>query len=312
MDLDKSLDTILSEKPKQQRRPQKSAAAASGSRPANGVSKKTAASARRPGKATAAASISKASKSNALTSAAAVNAGASSAPAANKIIVHGLPADVTEKQIREYMAAEVGPVARLELSYNSSGQSKGVATVQFGRGGDYALKAANLLNGRVVDGSGPRPTKMRVEIVQSVKEPGLAERLGASKSVTAGVAAGNGRGRAGQASVPATAKVSSAEAEALARAVAAATSGQTLSKKQKSALRKVAAAASASPATTAAAGGRAASTVKAARKAGIKTQKLAKSGPGRVKRVAKSAAELDAEMTDYFDKGAKAAASATQ
>ena len=46
------------------------------------------------------------------------------------------------------------------------------------------------------------------------------------------------------------------------------------------------------------------SVVEAVKKAGTKPtgKKLKKTGPGRVKKVPKTAAELDAEMTDYFDK----------
>ena len=203
-------------------------------------------------------------------------------PAATKIIVHGLPADVTERQIREYMTTEVGPVSRIELAYDKNGASKGVVTVQFAKDGEYALKAANLLNGRVVDGRG----KMRVEIVQSVKEPGLAERMSGQVKPAKAV-----QGAVQEA-------VQGADAEAFARAVSAATSGATLTKKEKSVLRKAAAAAGA-PTTQKKP---APATVTAAKAAGVKTKKLAKAGPGRVKRVAKTAAELDAEMTDYFEK----------
>ena len=256
MDLDRSLDTILKGKAKKPRRANK---------PADGVSK-----------------AKPATKSAKIAAREIVGAARKPAtPTATKIIVHGLPSDVTEKQIREYMTAEVGPVSRIELSYDKNGASKGVVTVQFGSGGDYANKAANLLNGRVVDGRGPKPSKMRVEIVQAVKEPGLADRIGSTKSTTP--------------------KITSNDAEVLARAVSAATSGATLTKKEKSALRRVV---GAGASTT---GGTKAGSTKVGTKAGTKAvgTKLVKSGPGRVKRVAKTAAELDAEMTDYFDKAAK-------
>ena len=253
MDLDRSLDTILKGKAKKPRRANK---------PADGVSK-----------------AKPATKSAKIAAREIVGAARKPAtPTATKIIVHGLPSDVTEKQIREYMTAEVGPVSRIELSYDKNGASKGVVTVQFGSGGDYANKAANLLNGRVVDGRGPKPSKMRVEIVQAVKEPGLADRIGST-----------------------TPKTTSNDAEVLARAVSAATSGATLTKKEKSALRRVVGAGTNTKAGNAKVG------TKTGTKAGTKAvgTKLVKSGPGRVKRVAKTAAELDAEMTDYFDKAAK-------
>lgn len=283
MDLDRSLDTILNDKSKQRRRVKKPTTA--GAKVSNGVAKKAAPAAKKTGKAAATQSIALASRT-----------ATAAAPVATKIIVHGLPSDVTEKQIREYMATEVGPVSRIELSYDKNGASKGAVTVQFAKGGEYALKAANLLNGRVVDGRGPKPSKMRVEIVQPIKEPGLAERMGLSK--TASKPAKQGQAPAQAKAQP---KLTGAEAEAFARAVSAATSGATLTKKEKTALRKAAAAAGA-PGAGATQKKPAAGTVAAAKAVGVKTKKLAKTGPGRVKRVAKTAAELDAEMVDYFDK----------
>lgn len=214
MDLDKSLDSILAAKPRQARKAKPVSA--------NGVKK----SAARP-----------APKASTAAKPAAQKALAKVSELSSKIIVHGLPTDVTEKQIKEYMTSEVGPIHRCELAYNAQGKSKGSATITFQRGGNqnYAQKACTLLNGRSVDQTGPKPTKMRVEIVTEVKEPGLADRLGG-----------------------------------LPKIVAAAVNAATSKKGKKPA-----------------AGG----------KPDVKSKKLKKTGPGRVKKVPKTAAELDAEMT---------------
>lgn len=226
--LDQSLDAILAAKPRQARKARPAKAKAAG-----GVSKK-------------AVTTTKSSTPKGPS-----NANKSTAPTKNtisaKIIVHGLPADVTEKQIKEYMASEIGPVARCELAYNAQGKSKGSATILFRKEGgqNYAQKACSLLNGRSVDSTGPKPLKMRVEIITEVPQPGLADRLGSlPKSVQQAVARGTKKAGAA-ASVPA---------------------GKN--------------------------GG----------KGNVSAKKLQKTGPGRVKKVAKTASELDAEMEDYFEK----------
>lgn len=228
--LDQSLDAILAAKPKQVRkaRPQKA-------KPANGVKKATAA---RPASKPSAAAKVVAKAQKVVT------------PDSTKIIVHGLPADVTEKQIKEYMSSEIGPVLRCELSYNAQGKSKGSATIVFrreGGGQNYAQKACNLLNGRSVDSTGPKPLKMRVEIITEVPQPGLADRLG---GLPKGVAQAVARGQ------------------------------------QQQQQKKKAGGAPIGP--------------KGGAKPDVKSKKLKKTGPGRVKKVAKTADELDAEMSDYF------------
>lgn len=222
-DLDQSLDAILAAKPRPARKPKTSAPKA-----ANGVKK---------------ASAKPAQKSNAAAKLAPKPL--NKAPESSKIIVHGLPTDVTERQIKEYMTTEVGPVARCELAYNAQGKSKGQVMILFRKDGgqNYAQKACALLNGRSVDSTGPKPLKMRVEIVTEIAQPGLADRLGGlPKNVVQAIARSGGK-KSG--AIPVTGK-----------------------------------------------GG----------KNDIKGKKLKKTGPGRVKKVPKTAEELDAEMTDYFEK----------
>lgn len=224
-DLDQSLDAILAAKNHTTRKPKPTNA-----KSANGIKKAGAKPASRP---SAAAKLAPAPKS------------LSRAPESSKIIVHGLPADVTEKQIKEYMSTEIGPVSRCELAYNAQGKSKGQATVNFKRDGtqNYAKKACTLLNGRSVDSTGPKPLKMRVEIVTEIAQPGLADRLGGlPKSVVQAVARSAGK-KSG--AVPVAGKGA---------------------------------------------------------KVGQRGPRSKKSGSGHVKKAPKTADQLDAEMTDYFEK----------
>ncbi|KAJ5900917.1 mRNA export protein mlo3 [Penicillium subrubescens] len=78
--------------------------------------------------------------------------------ASSKIIVSGLPSDVSEANIKEYFAKSAGPVKRVMLTYNQNGTSRGIASIIFNKP-DTALKAAKELNGLHVDG---RPMKIEV------------------------------------------------------------------------------------------------------------------------------------------------------
>ncbi|KAJ5194888.1 mRNA export protein mlo3 [Penicillium cinerascens] len=81
------------------------------------------------------------------------------APAvSSKIIVSGLPADVSEANIKEYFIKSAGPVKKVMLTYNQNGTSRGIASIIFAKP-DTAHKAAKELNGLLVDG---RPMKIEV------------------------------------------------------------------------------------------------------------------------------------------------------
>jgi THO complex subunit 4 len=71
---------------------------------------------------------------------------------ADKIIVSNLPPDVNEAQIKDFFVQTVGAVKEVLLSYDASGRSKGVATVNFQRKGD-GHKAFQSYNNRLIDGS---------------------------------------------------------------------------------------------------------------------------------------------------------------
>ncbi|KZT23605.1 hypothetical protein NEOLEDRAFT_1069231 [Neolentinus lepideus HHB14362 ss-1] len=70
----------------------------------------------------------------------------------DKIIVSNLPLDVTEAQIKELFHSTVGPLRTVQLNYDASGRSKGIATVHFQRQGD-GTKAFQQYNNRLIDGS---------------------------------------------------------------------------------------------------------------------------------------------------------------
>ncbi|CRL26196.1 Nucleotide-binding, alpha-beta plait [Penicillium camemberti] len=76
----------------------------------------------------------------------------------SKILVSGLPSDVSEANVKEYFNKSAGPVRRVMLTYNQNGTSRGIASIQFVRA-DTAAKATKELNGLLVDG---RPMKIEV------------------------------------------------------------------------------------------------------------------------------------------------------
>ncbi|GAA5827310.1 hypothetical protein JCM3770_004483, partial [Rhodotorula araucariae] len=83
--------------------------------------------------------------------AAPVAAAAPTAHVGDKIIVSNLPTDVDERQIKELFATTVGPVRTVSLSFNSQGQSKGIATVLFHKA-EHATSAYTQYNKRLIDG----------------------------------------------------------------------------------------------------------------------------------------------------------------
>ncbi|KAF5368848.1 hypothetical protein D9758_002857 [Tetrapyrgos nigripes] len=73
-------------------------------------------------------------------------------PTSDKIIVSNLPPDVNEQQVKELFHATVGPLREVTLHYDAHGRSKGTASVNFQRKGD-GQKAFNQYNNRLIDGS---------------------------------------------------------------------------------------------------------------------------------------------------------------
>ncbi|KAJ5654192.1 mRNA export protein mlo3, partial [Penicillium lividum] len=103
--------------------------------------------------------------------------------ASSKIIVSGLPADVSEGNIKEYFTKSAGPIKKVMLTYNQNGTSRGIASIIFAKA-DTAAKAAKELNGLLVDGRA-----MKIEVVYdashapAVPAPKpLNERIAAQKA----------------------------------------------------------------------------------------------------------------------------------
>ncbi|KAJ5587192.1 mRNA export protein mlo3 [Penicillium hispanicum] len=126
-----------------------------------------------------------------------------SSTASSKIIVSGLPSDVSEANIKEYFSKSAGPVKKVMLTYNQNGSSRGIASIIFGKA-DTAAKAAKDLNGLLVDG---RPMKIEVVFDASHAPPvaapkPLTERVAQKsqpKPATAAKAAPSTRSRGGRA-----------------------------------------------------------------------------------------------------------------
>jgi len=127
--MDKSLQEIISSKPKKGRR---------------GAGRRSSARVQVLGK-PAVAPVKRAR-------AAATPATAAPAQISEKIIVSNLPGDVNEAQVKELFKQTVGPLKEITLHYDATGRSKGVATVTFQRNGD-GTKAFQQYNNRLIDGS---------------------------------------------------------------------------------------------------------------------------------------------------------------
>ena len=239
--VDKALDSIIDSKSGSKKRPR-----------GRTVAKKTAlggkARAKTPGKA------AKAAKADKIAAAAAAAATSTQDPTyyALRAIVSGMPRDVSEAQVREFFSKEVGPLGKVEGSYNAKGTPTGSFTLTFRKQG-HAAQAMNRFNDTAVDG-GARTMKVQVIMDPSAKP--LAARLSLPATKSAGK---------DSASTTAVSKSAKRRAKAKAKAAVAATGG----------------AAAAKPAQQN--GG----AKKSARR-------------GKKGRPVKSAAELDAEMNDYF------------
>ncbi|ODV88939.1 hypothetical protein CANCADRAFT_3580 [Tortispora caseinolytica NRRL Y-17796] len=151
VNLDKSLDEILANKPRGARRPihrRKSGGAVAA---VGKVGKKS--SAKKP-------ENKKAEAKNLV----------QQQPTA-KVVISGL----------EYFSSEVGSIRKATLIYNEQGKSTGVCTVEFNKMGD-GNKAFEKFNGTKVDG-GKR--KMKVELIFDPTKKELADRIAAPASAPA-------------------------------------------------------------------------------------------------------------------------------
>jgi len=179
--MDKSLDDIISSKPKSGRRGGRA-------RSSLGTSGRNEAL----GKRAAPAPAVKTRAATAIQAKAA--AGAVAAPGADKIIVSNLPIDVTQEQIKDLFTTTVGPLRDVTLHYDANGKSKGVAAVQFSRKGD-ANKAYQQYNSRLIDGK--RPMKIEV-VIDPIKAVPLASRVAPAPAAASAPAQRNGNAAKGK------------------------------------------------------------------------------------------------------------------
>jgi len=162
LNLDKSLDEILSTRRNTQRRGRGRRvpnATRTTSAPIGGVTKHTKATTKPAGKS-------------------ATQSGPVSASGESKIIVSNLPPDVNEAQIKEYFVKSVGAVKRVTITYGPNGISRGIATIIFAKPGS-ANEALVKLNGLLVD---KRPMKIEVVLDASRAPPpppvrGMSDRI---------------------------------------------------------------------------------------------------------------------------------------
>ncbi|KAB8342815.1 hypothetical protein FH972_022413 [Carpinus fangiana] len=110
-----------------------------------------------------------------------------------KIIVSGLPTDVTEVQIKDYFAKTIGGVKKVFLTYGPNGQSRGIATITF-VDAQKASKTAKELNGVKVDN---RPMKTAEEL--DIEMTDYFGGKGAAPDANAAAAAPVANGDAGMA-----------------------------------------------------------------------------------------------------------------
>ncbi|KAH3688978.1 hypothetical protein WICPIJ_000037 [Wickerhamomyces pijperi] len=191
--LDKSLDEILSEKPKRNLNNRKRASV-SKAKVGKAVSKpKGKASASAAGKATAGSKKTGASpKSSQAGSKQVIDVSY-----ATKVNVYNLPKDIKQDAIRDFFSSEVGGVQSVALNYNEKGQSKGIATVVF-KSSINASKAVEKYNGAPIDQGGK---KLKLELIVDPTKKPLAARIVANAINAAAPAAkkGNAAGKAKQA-----------------------------------------------------------------------------------------------------------------
>jgi len=107
---------------------------------------------------------------------------ASSPAVGTKIIISNLPTDVGESDVTELFTSTVGAVRECQINYTREGRSKGSATVIFVRSGD-ATKAYNQYNNRLIDGKRPLKIEVVVDLTQPPSPPTLAQRVGDTREV---------------------------------------------------------------------------------------------------------------------------------
>ncbi|KAF9478993.1 hypothetical protein BDN70DRAFT_859095 [Pholiota conissans] len=174
--MDKSLDEIISSKPKTGRRPsgRRSGAGAAAARQVLGKPAVT-------------------PVQRARAAAAPVDSRKVATQASEKIVVSNLPGDVNEAQIRDLFTTTIGPLKEVNLHYDAAGRSKGVATIVFQKKADGA-KAHQQYHNRLIDGKRPMKIEIVVDPSQNVS---LASRVGPASGAPA-----NGKPQAARTGAP--------------------------------------------------------------------------------------------------------------
>ncbi|KAJ8693768.1 RNA-binding RNA annealing protein [Pleurotus ostreatus] len=91
-------------------------------------------------------------------------------------MVSNLPQDVNEAQIKDLFHSTVGPLRDVQLYFDHSGRSKGMAQVHFQRKGD-GNKAFAQYNNRLIDGKRPMKIEIVVDPSRPAAPPSLAARV---------------------------------------------------------------------------------------------------------------------------------------
>jgi THO complex subunit 4 len=128
----------------------------------------------------------------------AVKTASASPQPVEKIVVSNLPPDVNEAQVKELFQATVGALREVNLHYDASGRSKGVASVIFQKKGD-GNKAYQQYNNRLIDGKRPMKIEVVVDPSRLAPTPSLASRVAPVENtavVTNGTQAARSRGGA--------------------------------------------------------------------------------------------------------------------
>ncbi|KAJ8518840.1 hypothetical protein ONZ45_g4138 [Pleurotus djamor] len=157
--MDKSLDEIISSRPRNSRRGGARRTSSGRAQILGTAGTGPAARARAPAsKAAAAATVAPAAQPQ----------------ISDRIMVSNLPQDVNEAQVKELFHSTVGPLRDVQLYFDHAGRSKGMAQVHFQRKGD-GNKAYTQYNNRLIDGKRP----MKIEIVVDPSRPAAPRPLAA-------------------------------------------------------------------------------------------------------------------------------------
>lgn len=108
-------------------------------------------------------------------------AGNDALPTTTKVMVSGMPKDITPPAIKEFFNSQVGQCQTVHLAYNAQGKSTGNATILF-KTAKAAKAAVAKYQGAPIDGGKSRLT---LELVIDPSRRSLASRIVANKPMAA-------------------------------------------------------------------------------------------------------------------------------